>query len=330
VLRMPEFEVLQPTSAADAVALRASLPGSMYVAGGTDLYPNLKHHLHGPSHLVSLGRVEGFSEVVAESDGTLRLGAGATLHTLATSELVRQEVPGLALAASLVAGPQHRRMGTLGGNVMLDTRCLFYNQTLHWRQSLDFCLKKDGVWCHVIGSAKACVAAQSSDTVPMLTALGARLDVLLPGGERREVSLADLYTKDGRFEENHTLPAEALVVAVLVPPRRAGHRSTYRKVRARGAVDYPQLSVALAGAFDGNVCTALDIVVGATMPFPKVISHTTEAVGTTLGDDVAERIADHVYKQVKPQPQLHGDVAWRRHMARVETRRGLAELRGAP
>src|SRR6188508_1131942 len=111
---MPEFEVHQPATAAEAVALRASLPQSMYVAGGTDLYPNLKHHLHTPSHLVSLARVEGFEAITAEGDGTLRLGAGVTLHALATSPLLLHEVPGLALAASLVAGPQHRRMGTLG------------------------------------------------------------------------------------------------------------------------------------------------------------------------------------------------------------------------
>ena len=326
MLRMPEFAVHQPPTATEAVELRATLPGSLYIAGGTDLLPNLKHHLHAPAHLVSLGRVQGFSGIERHPDGTLRLGAGTTLHALATSELVQAEVPGLARAASLVAGPQHRRMGTLGGNVMLDTRCLFYNQTAQWRRSLDFCLKKDGTWCHVIGSAKSCVAAQSSDTVPMLTALGARIEVLLPGNERREIPLVEVFTKDGRFEQNHTLPSEALVTAVLVPPRAQAHRSVYRKVRARGAVDFPQLSVALSAAFDGRTCTGLAIVVGATMPFPKVIDHTDEAIGTTLDDAVADKIADHVYRQVKPQPQLHGDPSWRRHMARVEARRGLAEL----
>ncbi len=329
MLRMPEFAVHQPLTAAEAVDLRATLPQSLYIAGGTDLLPNLKHHLHAPAHLVSLGRVKDFAGIERKADGTLRLGAGTTLHDLATSEVAQKEVPGLARAASLIAGPQHRRMGTLGGNVMLDTRCLFYNQTAHWRRALDFCLKKDGTWCHVIGSARSCVAAQSSDTVPMLTALDARVEVLLPGGDRREVALLDLFTKDGRFEQNHTLPAEALVTAVFVPPRAQAHRSVYRKVRARGAVDFPQLSVALSGAFDGSTCTALTIVVGATMPFPKVIDHTSEAVGTTLDDAVADKIADHVYRQVKPQPQLHGDPSWRRHMARVEARRGLAELVGA-
>src|SRR5688572_17106366 len=110
MLRMPEFAVHQPPTAAEAVELRATLPQSLYIAGGTDLLPNLKHHLHAPAHLVSLGRVKGFAGIDLQGDGTLRLGAGTTLHALATSEILLREVPGLAKAASLVAGPQHRRM----------------------------------------------------------------------------------------------------------------------------------------------------------------------------------------------------------------------------
>ena len=129
MLRMPAFQVHQPTTAAEAVRLRVDLPASMYVAGGTDLLVNLKHHLHRPEHLVSLAKLTDF-DTIQQTEGTLRIGAGVTLHQLTTDALVQAEVPGLATAAGLIAGPQHRRMGTLGGNVMLDTRCLFYNQTL--------------------------------------------------------------------------------------------------------------------------------------------------------------------------------------------------------
>lgn len=326
MLRMPEFQVHLARSAAEAVSLRISLDGSMYVAGGTDLLPNLKHQLHAPAHLVSLEHA-GLAGIALDLDGTLRIGAGTTLHAVATDPTVARELPGLARAASLVAGPQHRRMGTLGGNVMLDTRCLFYNQSLHWRQSLGYCLKAGGTWCHVIGSAKACVAAQSSDTVPVLVAADARIEALLPDGATRVVPLRTLWTKDGRFEENRTLPGEALVTAIVVPPRTPGHRSTYRKVRTRGAIDFPQLGVALVGDFQDERCVALEVVVGATMPFPKRIDRLEPLLGGVLDDATIERIADHVFRQVKPQPQLHGDVAWRRHLARVETRRGLEALR---
>jgi 4-hydroxybenzoyl-CoA reductase subunit beta len=324
---MPEFEVHLPKTPAEAVAAFASLPDALYVAGGTDLLPNLKHELHRPKHLVSLAEVDGLAGVELERDGTLRIGAGTTLHAVATDALVAAELPGLSRAASLVAGPQHRRMGTLGGNVMLDTRCLFYNQSLGWRTALGFCLKAEGTWCHVIGSAKACVAAQSSDTVPMLVAADASIEVLVPGEGARTVALRGLWTKDGRQADNRRLPAGALVTAIVVPPRAAGHRSTYRKVRTRAAVDYPQLGVAVLAGFDGQTCTALEVVVGAMLPHPKRIDGLGFALGAPLTDEGVEQVAEQVFKSARPQPQLHGDPSWRRHMARVEARRALLEIR---
>ncbi|MBW2254283.1 MAG: FAD binding domain-containing protein [Deltaproteobacteria bacterium] len=205
MLRMAPFEVHLPTTAAEAVALRRDLPESMYVAGGTDLLVNLKHRLHAARHLVSLSAVEELVGIEASGDGTLRIGAGTALHRVAESEVVRDGVPALAIAAGLVAGPQHRRMGTLGGNVMLDTRCLFYNQSASWREALGYCLKKDGDWCHVINTAKRCVAAHSADTVPVLIALDAVLEVAHPEDGPGEVRVEDLYVIDGRFEQNRTL-----------------------------------------------------------------------------------------------------------------------------
>lgn len=327
MLRMPEFEVHLPKSAADAVALRSSLPESLYVAGGTDLLPNLKHHLHHPKHLVSLTSVDGLDRIELAADGTLRIGARTTLHALATDPVVVREVPGLAFAASQVAGPQHRRMGTIGGNVMLDTRCLFYNQSLSWRVAVGYCLKAEGTWCHVIGSAKACVAAQSSDTVPVLVAVDAAIEVLLPGGQTQQVRLRDLWTKDGRVDQNRTVADEALVTALVIPPRPSGHRSAYRKVRTRAAVDFPQLGIAASGGFDGDRCTSLEVVIGAMLPHPKRVENLDLAVGSVLTDAVIEEVADRVYRAARPQPQVHGDPSWRRHLARVEARRVLTELR---
>jgi 4-hydroxybenzoyl-CoA reductase subunit beta len=328
VLRMPEYELALPRTPLEAVQLRASLPESLYVAGGTDLLPNLKHHLHHPKTLISLAQLEGLDAIESSSDGALRIGARTTLHRVATSELLQQEVPALSLAASLVAGPQHRLMGTLGGNIMLDTRCLFYNQSREWREALGYCLKAEGTWCHVIGSAKACVAAQSSDTVPVLVALGASVEVLLADGTQREIALRELWTKDGRVDRNHTVPDGSLVTAVRIPAPSPGHRSTYRKVRSRAAVDFPQLGIAAVAAFEGEQCTALDIVIGAMLPHPKPVTGLEGAVGTRWTEATVEHVAEAVYKQARPQPQLHGDPTWRRHLARTETRRALLSLRG--
>ncbi len=322
---MPEFEVHKPQSVAEALSLRSSLPDAMYIAGGTDLLPNLKHHLHAPKHLVSLAAVQGFVGIERSDDGTLRIGAGTPLQMVADSTAVRLAAPALAMAAGLVAGPQHRNMGTLGGNVMLDTRCLFYNQTHHWRSALGFCLKKEGTWCHVVGSKATCVAAQSSDTVPALVVLGARLAV--DDGAQREIPLEDLYAQDGRFEEAHSLPAHALITAIIVPPQPPGHRSVYRKVRTREAVDFPQVGVAIAAAFDGPLVTALSACVGAVLPKPRVLKGFESGLGTALDDATIEALAEAAFKQVRPQRNIHGDPAWRRHMVRVEVRRALQELR---
>jgi len=322
MLRMPEFEVHLPRTASEAASLRRSLPDSMYVAGGTDLLPNLKHWLHTPKHLVSLSAVDELVGIELLGDGTLRIGAGTSLHAVATSEVVRREVPGLASAAGAVAGPQHRRMGTLGGNVMLDTRCLFYNQSEEWRRSLTYCLKKDGDWCHVIGSSKRCVAAHSADTVPVLLAVGASIET-----DEATLPLDDLYVMDGRYEQNRSLDPAALVRAIVIPPRPSGHRSVYRKVRSRGAVDFPQLGVGIAGSFDGDVVTGLVGVLSAVLPKPKAIKGFEAAVGTRLDDRVIDDLAELAFKQTHPQTSLHGDPAWRRHMVRVEVRRALRDLR---
>jgi len=328
MLRMPPFEVHTPRTAAEAVQRKTELPGSLYVAGGTDLLPNLKHWLHTPPHLISLADCTELVGVTPASDGALRIGAGTTLHAVASDPTITASLPGLASAVQQIAGPQHRRMGTLGGNVMLDTRCLFYNQTRDWREALGYCLKKDGSWCHVIGSAKACVAAQSSDSVPMLVALDASIEAALPDGSTATVALSDLYTKDGRFLQNHTLHPDALVTAITVPAPAEGHRSIYRKVRSRAAIDYPQLSIALVGAFDGPTCTALQIVIGAMLPFPKPITGVDLAVGTPLDDATIDAVAERAFKQARPQTQLHSQPDWRRHLARVEVTRGLRALRG--
>jgi 4-hydroxybenzoyl-CoA reductase subunit beta len=326
MLRMPEFEVHLPRSATEAVHLRTSLPDALYVAGGTDLLPNLKHGLHAPRHLVSLARVEELVGWRRRDDGGVRIGAGTTLQALADSDSLRAAMPGLAEAAGAVAGPQHRRMATLGGNVLLDTRCLFYNQSESWRRALGFCLKKDGDWCHVVGSKTTCVAAQSSDTVPMLLALGASLEILGPDGPST-LELEALYQQDGRWERAFALAPESLIVAIAIPPPAEGHRSTYRKVRSREAVDFPQLGLGMAAAFDGRTCRALTVVVGALMPKPRRLRDLDAAVGSELDDATIERLAQEAFKQTRPQTNIHGDPGWRRHMVRVEMRRGLVALR---
>lgn len=295
---------------------------SMYVAGGTDLLPNLKHRIVAPRRLIGLGALRGG---VTQEGGCLVIHAGARLSAVARDPLVQQALPALAEAAGVVAGPQIRAMGTLGGNVLLDTRCLYYNQTAFWRASLGHCLKADGDWCHVINGPKTCVAAQSSDTVPALLAYGARLRLLGPGGAR-EIDLRTLYRFNGMDHLNLS-PGE-LLTAVVVPLPEAGTRGAYLKLRARGSIDFPQLGLAVVATFpdQGDTPSAIQIVVGAANPQPKPVRGLEAFVGQRLGPEAITAIGDLVFQQTRPQGSVAGGAGWRRQMARVYTERALQTL----
>ncbi len=325
MLRMPEFQYHHPRSAGEAVAMWHDLPGeAMYIAGGTDLLPNIKHRLHRPDHLVGLGGLP--RPRIADGGDHLLIDAGVSLHALASAPVVQRLLPPLAQAAGLVAGPQIRRMGTLGGNILLDTRCLYYNQSQFWRQALGYCLKREGDWCHVVGGPKTCVAAQSADTVPVLLALSASIELLGPGGVR-ELAMRDLYRFNG-MDHLKLQPGE-LLTRVRVPKPQAGFRGRYLKLRQRDAIDFPQLGLAVTGVFDGRVPRTLEIVVGAANPQPKPVRGLDAFTGRPLDEAAIEAIAALVYKRTRPQGAVAGDVGWRRQMAAVFTRRALLELRGA-
>lgn len=325
MLRMDGFEVLLARSVEHAVDLYASHEQSLYVAGGTDLLPNLKHRILAPKHLIGLGGAlpQGWRTVEAEAGPLLEIGAGTRLSRLATLA----EIPALAQAAGLVAGPQIRNMGTIGGNILLDTRCLYYNQSAFWRKSLGHCLKAEGDWCHVIGGPKTCVAAQSSDTVPVLLACNAMIQLSSASG-RRTLSLRELYRFDGK--DHLKIEPGELLTHVLVPLPGPGARGSYQKLRTRDSIDFPQLGLAIAARFDGADLAGLEIVVGAANPAPKPVRGLEALLGRPLDEAAIAQATDLVYKQTRPQAAVHGDPAWRRQMAAVFTTRGLRALRESP
>lgn len=332
MLRMPELRYHHARSAAEAVQRWAELGGAvgrgkdaswsaMYIAGGTDLLPNLKHRLFAPTHLVGLGGLPRGG--VRDEGESLWIDGGITLATLSEDPLVKRFFPPLAEAAGLVAGPQIRRMGTLGGNILLDTRCLYYNQTESWRKALGYCLKKDGTWCHVVGGPKTCVAAQSSDTVPVLLTADAEITLLGANGERA-LSLRKLYRYNG-FDHLQIEPGE-LLLGVRVPKPKGELRGRYLKLRPRGSIDFPQLGVAIASTFDGPALRTLEIVIGAVNPQPKPVRGLEAFLGRGLDAEAIEAIAGLVQQQTRPQESVAGDADWRRAMAAILTRRALGEL----
>lgn len=331
MLRLHPFRYHRPATVDEAVALLDEHgPDAMPIAGGTDLMPNMKHRLFTPGHVVSLNGIAamrgiGFVDGGSGSSRWLRIGALETLATLSRDPVVRRRFPGLADAAGLVAGPQLRNMGTIGGNVCLDTRCTYYNQTEFWRRALGYCLKKDGDTCHVTKVGKKCVAAHSADTPPNLIALGAKLVLVGPEGARR-IDAADFFLSDGIWNTRRA-PNEVLVeVLVPVPPESGpSRRSAYRKLRQRKSIDFPLLSVAVVGDFDESGAVArIAGVVSALGARPRMLSGWTElAAGRRLDARLVARLAERAWEQCRPLENTIVEAEWRRAMVRVYVKRAL-------
>jgi 4-hydroxybenzoyl-CoA reductase subunit beta len=328
MLRLPPFLYHRPRSVLEAVELRGEYTDeSMYIAGGTDLVPNMKHKLFEPAHLIAL---KGIDELkgIREDDGHLSIGAAETLTSVATNNDVVSRFPALAEAASHVAGPQLRNMGTIGGNLCLETRCTYYNQTAFWRGALGYCLKKDGDVCHVTRVGKKCVAAHSADTPPVLMTLGAIAFLTGPGGSR-EIPVRDFFVTDG-ITNTKRAPDEILV-EIRVPLASAERKQAYTKLRQRKSIDFPLLTVAVAADLDGEGrVQGIDGVVTALGSRPRVLSGWGEvATGHLLDDEVVEELAARAYKQCHPLENIIVDPDWRRAMVPVYVRRALEKIKAA-
>ncbi|HEU0054623.1 MAG TPA: FAD binding domain-containing protein [Longimicrobium sp.] len=336
MLRLHEYAYHRPTSLADALALLREHQDAMPIAGGTDLMPNMKHRLFTPRHLVALKGVAELHGIgFVDADGApvpagdaraaqLSLGAAETLTAVARDATVRALFPALAEAAGEVAGPQIRNAGTLGGNLCLDTRCTYYNQSFFWRNALGFCLKKDGTVCHVTKVGKKCVAAHSADTPPVLIALGAVMDLAGPEGSRT-VPVDAFFVADGVW--NNVRRRDELVVRVRIPLPGAGVRMAYQKVRQRGSIDFPLLSIAaVADMAEDETVRSLSLVVSALGSRPRVVAGMEKvAAGKTLRD-AADAVAEAAFKQCHPLENIIVDPEWRRAMVPVYVRRALERM----
>jgi 4-hydroxybenzoyl-CoA reductase subunit beta len=328
VLPLPEFELVQAESIEEAVGALAGPPGeAMVLAGGTDLIPNLKHALHAPRKLVSLRRVRALRTVSETESGGLLLGAGLTLNEVASHPLVRSRYPALARAAGLVAGPQLRNMGTLGGNLCLDTRCLYYNQTEFWRGALGYCLKKDGDLCHVVPQGSRCVASYSADTPGPLIVYGASVTLVSTRGERG-LAADDFFRADGL--RNTRREPDELMTGVRLPAPAAGFHAAYEKLRMREAIDFPLLSVALGVGIENRHVEHLTLVVGGVGARPRPIKRADAvARGRVLDESLGRDLGELAYRQCHPLTTVNVDPEWRREVLPVTVRRALNALQAS-
>ncbi len=328
MMRLPQFTYRSPRTVREAAELLAAPGGAMLVAGGTDLLPNMKRRQQVPPTLIGLRRVDELRTFVrnGSNDELLTIGAGITLTDLVRDVRLRESCGALWQAASQVATPHLRNMGTLGGNLCLDTRCNYYDQNYEWRKSIDFCMKKDGETCWVATGSPKCLAVSSTDTAPALLALGARV-TLVSADATRQIDASDLYQNDGI----HYLARrpDEILTAVHIPSMQ-GWRSVYWKLRRRGSFDFPVLSVAAAARFgaDGTVDTAR-IVLGAVASRPIVATIAAAALaGQRLTDEVIAHAADAAAKPAKPLDNTDFDLTWRKRVMKDVVTCALRELRG--
>jgi 4-hydroxybenzoyl-CoA reductase subunit beta len=326
MMRLPLFEFRAPRTLEEAARiLDGERANAMPLAGGTDLLPNMKRRQQVPRTLMSLRHIQSLNEI-ALSDSGLRLGACLTLSDIAGDPRFRNGLTALAQAASLVATPQIRNMATLGGNICLDTRCNYYDQSYEWRKSINFCLKKDGTTCWVAPGSSKCMAVSSTDTGPALMALGARVRLVSLSGERA-VLLSDLYNNDG-IDYIKRRPDEILAEVLL--DFFNGWKSTYWKLRRRGSFDFPVLSVAAAARISrDNVVEEARIVVGSSGCRPLAATDAAKSLlGRTLNQQAIEEAAVLAARIAKPLDNTDFDMTWRKKVTAEFVSYALHELRG--
>src|SRR5262249_6493643 len=301
---LPPFEYHAPSTLEEAVSLLSRFRGhAKVIAGGTDLLPNMKHRLFTPSQLVALRAIRGLDSIDAE-DGSIRPGAACTVAELAPHPIVKSRLPSLADAASQIAGPQLREMGTLGGNLCLDTRCVYYNQTYFWRHALGFCLKKDGTVCHVVQGGSRCVAAASNDTAPVLMTLDAQVRLAGPGGVR-DLPLLEFYTPDGI--RNTVLGEDELVTEVRIPTPSSATVAGYQKLRIRASIDYPALTVAVAAELKDGLLVWVRVAISALGARPHYIGRLEGFRGQRLNPQTISELGQACHKQCHPLTNLNVD-----------------------
>jgi 4-hydroxybenzoyl-CoA reductase subunit beta len=329
MMRLPKFVYRTPRTIAEAVKIIGDTgPDSQFVAGGTDLYPNMKRRQQTPQTVISVMRLPELNQVSGDGGQGLVIGASTTLTDIVEHPLIKRDYPVIASAARTISTPILRNMGTIGGNLLLDTRCNYYDQNFEWRKAINFCLKKDGDVCWVAPGSSKCWAVQSSDLVPVMVAIGAKFRLVSTLGERM-VDAAGFYNDDG-IDYLQKRPDE-LLVDIHLPPTN-GWRASYQKLRRRGAFDFPVLGVAAyvvsTGSGSDRVTTDARVVLGGIAPSPIQVKDAAQAlIGKPFADDQIQAAAEAAYIKARPLDNTDFVSQWRKQMARQYTIRALNDLR---
>jgi len=332
MMRLPKFEYRTPQTVAEAVKVMADAgPVGQFVAGGTDLYPNMKRRQQTPKTVISVMRLSELNQISGDGSSGIRIGASVILTDICEHPIINRDYPVVAQAARTISTPILRNMGTIGGNLLLDTRCNYYDQNYEWRKGINFCLKKDGDVCWVAPGSSKCWAVQSSDLVPVMVAIGAKLRFASTLGER-VVEAAGLYNDDG-IDYLRKRPDE-LLVDIQLPPTN-GWRASYQKLRRRGAFDFPVLGVAACVHYENGggdrVVTDAKVILGGIAPAPVNVEQAASTLaGKQLDEAQIQAAAEAAYVKARPLDNTDFVYQWRKQMARQYTLRALRQIAAMP
>lgn len=321
-MSLPQFTLLRPRTLQEAVGALAKYVSNIRVlAGGTDLIPSMRQKLFEPEYVLDIRHLAELKRIHRQPGEGVSIGALSTLTSIENSEFLRKHYPVLTEAAATVASPVLRNMGTIGGNICLDTRCLWYNQSLTWRKGCGFCIKKDGDLCHVAPGGTKCWAAFSGDTPAALLCLNAEIELASESGVRR-MPLRDFYT--GLGDTYRKLQQTELLTRVFLPESSADYRGAYRKLRVRGSIDYPLAGVAVVMKRSNGHIADAQIALTAVNPAPVLVKGVQQLLhGKAVDDQLADAAAELAAKTAKPLTTSALTPEYRREMIRVFTKRVL-------
>jgi 4-hydroxybenzoyl-CoA reductase subunit beta len=326
MLRLPDFAFHRPKDVHEAAAILAGEgPRASLVAGGTDLWPKMKRRQMEPRVVIGLRNIQELHQISGSPETGLTLGANLTLRELERLPVLVARYPAVAQGAHSISSPPLKTMGTLGGNLCVDTRCFYYDQTYEWRQSIHFCLKKDGDTCWVAPGSPRCWAVSSTDLAPVMLALNARIHLVSRQGQRT-IWAKEMYNQDGISYLNKR--PDEIVTAVELPPIN-GDLMAFRKLRRRGSIDFPILNVAawVRPSTRGRTVEAARIAIGGVTSAPFLSQAAANIlIGRELNTDAIHDAAQAARLESRPLDNTDLDFSWRRQMVEVWVRRALEDV----
>jgi 4-hydroxybenzoyl-CoA reductase subunit beta len=325
-MRLPEFRYVAPSTLDEATAVLEEYGSECrIIAGGTDLLPSMKQRIFKPKVLLSLEHIRSLDRMEFDSQGDLRIGPLVRVGALEKEVRILRDYPMVAQAAKAVASPQLRQMGTLGGNLSLDTRCYYYNQSESWRRSRPKCIKMGGDRCNAVGGGKKCFAVFSGDLGPALMALDAKITLVSRAGERT-IPLSGYYT--GKGESPFATDSKEFILGVQVSPPPQGAVSAYYKYRIRKSIDFPLASVAAVIKTDKKEkkCLGASVIISAVGARPQEVEDIGRLLeGERLDRVTIEKASELAFKAARPVANQAGSPEHRRLMIKSLVKKALEE-----